>query len=163
MHRKLVRLHQQCCVQFWSSHPRRALLSLRRFSIELLNLNPFIAGLSYEEQLKETWLYALKRRWLWKDLIETYKIMKEEEFFSRMDSDRNWGHSLRIKQRRVRTVVRQGYSLYCSHCSVLWPFLSVPGCMCSSSNPSLLNIQNPGWLHPSTLLFFTSPIWLTTF
>ena len=47
-------------------------------------------------------------------MIEIFKIMKGrdnksgEEFYSRIDSDRTSGHSLKVKKRRVRTVVRQG-------------------------------------------------------
>ena len=36
------------------------------------------------------------------------QLISEEELFSRVDSDRTRGHSLRVKKRRVKTVVRQG-------------------------------------------------------
>ena len=45
-------------------------------------------------------------------MIEMFKIMKgvdkirADEFFSRVDSDRTRGHSLRLKKRRVKMVVR---------------------------------------------------------
>ena len=35
-------------------------------------------------------------------------IICAEELFSRVDSDRTRGHSLRVKKRRVKMVVRQG-------------------------------------------------------
>jgi len=35
-----------------------------------------LAGLSYEEQLKETGLYTLERRRLRGDMMEMFKIMK---------------------------------------------------------------------------------------
>ena len=47
-------------------------------------------------------------------MIEMFKIMKgidkisEDELFNRLDSDRTRGHSLRVKERRVKMVVRQG-------------------------------------------------------
>ena len=52
-------------------------------------------------------------------MIEMFKIMKdkimkgkdkisEDELFNRVDSDRTRDHSLRVKERRVKTVVRQG-------------------------------------------------------
>ena len=46
--------------------------------------------------------------------MEMFKIMKgrdkisEDELFNRVDGDRTRGHSLRVKKRRVKTVVRQG-------------------------------------------------------
>ena len=73
-----------------------------------------LARLSYEERLKETGLYSLERRRLRGDLIEIFNIIKgidkisEDELFNRVDSDRTRGHSLRVKERRVKTVVRQG-------------------------------------------------------
>ena len=75
-------------------------------------LIPGLARLSYEEQLKETGLYTLERRWLQGDMIKMCKIMKgidkisAEELFSRADGDRTRGHSLRLKKRRVKTAVR---------------------------------------------------------
>ena len=47
-------------------------------------------------------------------MIEMIKIMKgrdkisEDEFFNRVFCDRTRGHSLRVKKRRVKTVVRKG-------------------------------------------------------
>ena len=47
-------------------------------------------------------------------MMEIFKIMKgidkisTEELFNRVDSDRTRSHSLRVKKRRVKTVVRQG-------------------------------------------------------
>ena len=47
-------------------------------------------------------------------MIEMFKIMKgrdkisADELFNRVDGDRTRGHSLRVKKRRVKTVVRQG-------------------------------------------------------
>ena len=67
-----------------------------------------LSRLSYEEWLKDTWLYRLERRKLQGDMIETFKIMKSinkvsaEEFFRRIDNDRTRGHSLRVKTRELR-------------------------------------------------------------
>ena len=50
-------------------------------------------------------------------MIEMFKIMKgmdkinAELLFSTKESDRTRGQSLRVKKRRVKTVVRQGLSL----------------------------------------------------
>ena len=72
---------------------------------------PGLARLSFEERLKETGLETLERRWLRGDMMEMFKMMKDidkisaDKLFSRVDSDRTRGHSLRIKKRRVKTVV----------------------------------------------------------
>ena len=77
-------------------------------------LIPGLVRLSDEERLKETGLYSLEKRWLRGDMIEMFKIMKgrdkmsSNELFNRVDSDRTRDHSLRVKKRRVKTVVRQG-------------------------------------------------------
>ena len=55
---------------------------------------PGLARLGYEEQLKETGLYILERRWLRGDMMEMFTIMKgidkinADELFNRVDSDR---------------------------------------------------------------------------
>ena len=73
-----------------------------------------LAILSYEERLKETGLYTLEMRRLRGYMMEMFKIMKggdkisADELFNRVDSDRTWGHRLRVKKGRVKTVVRQG-------------------------------------------------------
>ena len=47
-------------------------------------------------------------------MVEMFKIMRgmdkisADELFSRVDSDRTRSHSLRVKKRRVKTVLRQG-------------------------------------------------------
>ena len=47
-------------------------------------------------------------------MIEMFNIMKgkdkisAEKLFNRVDSDRTRGHSLRVRKRRVKMVVRQG-------------------------------------------------------
>ena len=54
-------------------------------------------------------------------MIEMFKIMKgrdkisEDKLFNRVDSDRTRGHSLRVKKRRVNTVVRQETFYMSSH------------------------------------------------
>ena len=73
---------------------------------------PGLARLSYEERLKEIGLYSLERRRLRGDMIEMFNIMKGrdkisvDELFNRVYSDRTRGHSLRVKKRIVKIVVR---------------------------------------------------------
>ncbi len=88
--------------------------AIERVQHRATRLIPGLARLSYQEQLKETGLCTLERRWLRGDMIEMFKIMKgidkisADVLFNRVDSDRTSCHSLRVKKRRVKTVVRQG-------------------------------------------------------
>ena len=88
--------------------------AIERFQRRTTRLILGLAKLSYEARLRKTGLYAIERRRLRGDMIEMFKIMKgidkisADELFNRVDSDRTRGHSLRVKKRRVKTVVRQG-------------------------------------------------------
>ena len=101
-------------MQFWSPQYREDIAAIERVQRRATRLIPGRARLGYEERLKETGLYTLERRWLRGDRIEMFKIMKgidkisADELFNRVDSDRTRGHSLRVKKRRVKMVVRQG-------------------------------------------------------
>ena len=100
-------------MQFWSPQLSKDIDATERVQQRATRLIPGRARLGYEERLKETGLYTLERRWLRRDMMEMFKIMKgideisADELFNRVDSDRTRGHSLRLK-RRVKTVVRQG-------------------------------------------------------
>ena len=101
-------------MQFWSPELRKDIDAIERVQHRATRSIPGLARLSYEERLKKTGLYTLERRRLRGDMIEMFKIMngrdkiRADELFNRVDSDRTRGHSLRVKKRRVKTVVRQG-------------------------------------------------------
>ena len=106
----------ECCVQFWSSQLQKDIDAMERVQRRATRSILGQARLSYEERLKEKWLYTRERRRLRGDMIETFKILKDkdkisaDELFNRVDSDRTRDHSLRVKKRRVKTVARQGSS-----------------------------------------------------
>ena len=99
----------QFCSQF-----RKDIDATERVQRRVTRLITGGARLSYEDWLKETGLYTLERRQLRGDMMEMFKITKgkdkisADELFNRGDSDRTRCHSLRVKKRRVKTVVRQG-------------------------------------------------------
>ena len=99
-------------MQFWSPQFRKDIDAMERVQRRATRLIPGLVRLSYEERLKETGLYTLERRRLRGDMMEMFKIMKGRdktsvgELFNRVCSDRTRGHSLRVKKRRVKTVVR---------------------------------------------------------
>ena len=81
-------------MQFWSPQFQKDIDSTERVQRRATRLIPGLAGLSYEERLKETGLYTLERRRLRGDMMEMFKIMKgrdkisADEFFNRVDRDR---------------------------------------------------------------------------
>ena len=100
------------CSQFWSPQLRKDIDAKERVQCRATRLILGLARLNYEERLKETGLYTRERRRLRGDMIEMFKIMKGidkisgDELFNRVDSDRTRGHSLRVKKRRVKTVLK---------------------------------------------------------
>ena len=88
--------------------------AIERVQRRATRLIPGLVRLSYEERLKETWLYTLERRRLRGYMMEMFKILKgivkisADQLFNRVDSDRTRCHSLRLKKRRVKPVARQG-------------------------------------------------------
>ena len=80
-------------MQFWSTQLRKDIVAIERVQRRITGLIPGLAGLSYEEWLKETGLYTLERRWFRGDMIEMFKIMKgidktsADELFNRVDSE----------------------------------------------------------------------------
>ena len=77
-------------MQFWCPQLRKDIDATERVQRRTTRLIPGLARLSYEERLKETGLYTLKRRRLRGDMMEMFKIMKgidkisADELFSRV-------------------------------------------------------------------------------
>ena len=63
-------------MQFWSPQIRKDIDAIERVQRRVTRSIPGLAGLSYEERLKETGLYSRERRWLQGDMMEMFTIMK---------------------------------------------------------------------------------------
>ena len=94
-----------------SQSPVSSLLALR------LSTDVFTGGVIVPNRtpvIYTTGLYTLERRRLRGDMIELFKKMKGrnkisvDELFNRVDGERTGGHGLRVKKRRVKTVVKVG-------------------------------------------------------
>ena len=92
-------------MQFWSPQLRKDIDVIERVQRRATRLIPSLARLSYEERLKERGLCPLERRRLRGDNEDK---ISAEQLFSKVDSNRTRGYSLRVENRRVKTVARQG-------------------------------------------------------
>jgi len=72
----LVRPHLESCIQLWSLQHRKDMDLLEQVQRRAAKMIRGLEHLSYEERLRELWLFVLEKSSLWEDLRAAFQYVK---------------------------------------------------------------------------------------
>jgi len=111
----LMRPHMEYCIQLWSPQHKNDMDVLEWVQRRATKIIQGLQYLSYEDRLRELWLFILEKRRLRGDLRAAFQYLKGtyrkdgEGLFTRVCSDRTRGNGCKPKDGRFRLDTREKF------------------------------------------------------